>query len=281
MRLYVRDISPARPVGTPILCLSGLVRNSDDFHKLSQFLVGNPLIPEGRRIVCLDYRGRGRSDRAPDWRSYTPQTYLSDIRHVLAALDLGRVVVFGVSLGGILAMAMGTSMASAIAGAVLIDIGPEVDKQGLARISGYVGLDQPVSNWPEAVARLKATWQNNRRWTEEDWMDVARGTFREEEDGLLHVNWDVAIAKNLAGGSNSVDDLWPLYRSLAHVPVMIVRGARSDILSAATFARMQQEIPDAMGLVLEDVGHVPLPHDPDILAALPGWLDRCDRRDDR
>ncbi|MGB1548561.1 MAG: alpha/beta fold hydrolase, partial [Alphaproteobacteria bacterium] len=127
LRLYFRDYGDPLSEKAPLLCLAGLTRNSSDFHDLATRLMGE------RRILALDYRGRGRSDYDPDWRHYEARTYLNDIHHLLTATGVHRVVLVGTSLGGILSMALGAVMPMALAGVILNDVGPVVSTAGLAR----------------------------------------------------------------------------------------------------------------------------------------------------
>ena len=149
LRLYVRDYGDPLSDATAVLCLGGLTRNSKDFDHVAQRLAGS------RRVIALDYRGRGRSDYDPDWRNYKPETYLADIMTVLTALNVHPVVVCGTSLGGILAMGLAAVSPLAIAGAILNDVGPVVGGPGLQRILEYIGQDRPMANWDEATAEMK------------------------------------------------------------------------------------------------------------------------------
>ena len=266
LELYYRDYGDPMAVLTPLLCLAGLTRNAKDYERFAaRWAVG-------RRVICLDYRGRGRSQYDRDWRNYRPETYLGDIRHLLAAANLGRVVVVGTSLGGILAMALGALLPACLAGVVLNDVGPEVAGPGLARILDYIAVDRPQPDWGHATAHLKSIFPNLGLKSEEDWRRVADGTYRLGADNLLHFDWDVALARPLRESPTPVPDLWPLFRSLRKRPVLAVRGALSDVLSEATFARMAEEKPDLVRVSVPGVGHTPSLEEPEARAALEAFL---------
>src|SRR5215469_9759579 len=128
LRLYYRDYGDPLAARTPVLCLSGLARNSVDFDHVASRLA------KDRRVICPDYRGRGRSAYDDDWRRYEPRTYVMDILDLLALTGIGRAVVIGTSLGGLLGMGLAALQPTLIAGLVLNDIGPELVPSGLARI---------------------------------------------------------------------------------------------------------------------------------------------------
>jgi pimeloyl-ACP methyl ester carboxylesterase len=249
VRLFVRDAGPADGA-TPLLCLPGLARNGRDFDELAERYARE------RRVVRMDFRGRGRSERAPDWRSYVPEVYLDDIRQVVAACGIGRFVVVGTSLGGLLGMALALSMPAAIAGLVVNDAGPDINPDGRARIVDYVGRDRPQPNWNAAVAELQRIMPTMGLKTPEAWRKLAERTFVAHADGQLHVDWDPAIIEPVRR-MGPPGDLWRLWRGVAELPVLLIRGARSDVLSQATFDRMVAAKRDVRTVVLPEAGHAP------------------------
>lgn len=267
LALYFRDYGPRDAPDPPVLCLTGLARNSKDFAPFAARLAAT-----GRRVLCPDYRGRGRSAYDPDPMNYQPPTYLNDIRHLLAALGLHRVVVMGSSLGGILGMAMGAAMPTAIAGLMLNDVGPEIDTTGFARIQSYLKADRPHRNWAEAIADLKTIFTNNS-FTEDEWREVAEGTFVEREDGLLHFDWDVALYKPIEK-SPGIPDLWPYFNSVRHVPVLVLRGEKSDILLPETVERMTARHPAIRAVTVPGAGHIPTLKEPAAVEAVDDFLGR-------
>lgn len=267
LRLYYRDYAAGEERGPPILCLPGITRNSKDYHNLAARLSVR------RRVLCPDYRGRGLSARDPRWRNYEARRYVDDLRHLLAVAGVHRVVVIGTSLGGILAMALAVAQPTALAGVIINDIGPDVAANGLGRILGYIGSDRPQRDWDEAVVEMRRLFPDWPGKTPAEWEEFARSTYRLGEDGLLHFDWDVALARPLARAGRP-PDLWPLFRALRRLPVLALRGARSDVLTPQTFARMAAEHARLTAVEIPDVGHVPRLLEPAAAAAIDDYLDR-------
>ncbi len=270
LRLYYRDYDTFRGASTPVLCLTGLTRNSKDFAELARRLAVS------RRVVCPDLRGRGRSQYDRRWRRYNARTYLDDIRHLLAALNLHRVVIVGTSLGGILAMAMTAAMPSAVAGAVLNDVGPEIASEGLGRIASYVGDSRRHADWEAAARHLRGIQPDLPADNDEDWMGLARRTYREDGEGGIYADWDTALAKPLLRDRHVKYDLWPLFRGLRRVPLVAVRGALSDVLSVPTFERMAGELANLVAVTVAGVGHAPGLGEPEVLKAIDALLAEVD-----
>ncbi|MFQ6017622.1 MAG: alpha/beta fold hydrolase [Kiloniellaceae bacterium] len=270
LRLYYRDYGDPLATGTPLVCLCGLTRNSKDFHDLARRLARD------RRVICPDYRGRGRSAYDPQWRNYTPQVVLNDVIQLLAASNLHHVVICGTSFGGLLAMSLAVAAPMALAGVILNDVGPELNRDGTQRILDYVSRDRPQPNWAAAIAEIKRFFPALSLASEDDWRRFTEATFREGEDGRLHFDWDVALARPLVENRIPKPDLWPLYRALRHRPVLAIRGGLSDVLSAETFARMAAEKPDLIQVTLPDVGHVPTLNEPEAERAIDDFLARID-----
>lgn len=270
--LYYRDYNPESRERAAVLCLTGLTRNSKDFHRLASRLGA------GRRVLCPDYRGRGRSAYDPNWRSYAPPAYVADVMALLAAANVHRVVIIGTSLGGLVAMGLGAALPTALAGVVLNDVGPEIAEEGRIRIAGYVGRDVRFPDYATAGQALKA--QFSRAYpdlSDERWTDYARNTFTEDSAaGNLRLDYDLKLGDALREqAAQPLPDLWPLYRGLANIPTLVVRGALSDVLSQATFDRMAQEKPDLVRVSVPNRGHVPLLDETESQAALDDFLARC------
>ncbi len=262
LSLCFRDYGDRQSSRTPVLCLGGLTRNSKDFDELARRLTAD------RRVVCPDYRGRGRSDYDADWRNYRPEIYIRDILDLLTAAGLHRVVVVGTSLGGLLAMGLAVARPTAIAGVVLNDIGPEIDGAGLANIVEYLRGHAAQPDWNSAVVFLKKNFKNLSINTDEQWRNFALKLFREEPDGTLRQDFDPAIARPFGRNDGAQPDLWALFRALRQVPTLAIRGGVSDILSAETFDRMAEEKPDLRRVTVPDVGHVPFLDEPECVAAI-------------
>lgn len=267
LRLYYRDYGAQNRGTLPLVCLTGLTRNSHDFEAFAERHARR------RRVICPDYRGRGRSDYDPDWRHYVPTTYINDIRHLLAATGVERVVFVGTSMGALLSMGMAVAAPMAVTGAILNDAGPDVDRSGLERILDYVGKDRPQRDWDEAVATLKTMFPSLSISTDEGWRDLAQGTFREGEDGLLHYDWDTNLARALAK-NGPPPDLWSYFRALRDVPVLAFRGELSDVLAEDTFERMGLTLPRIATVTVPGVGHAPTLAEPEAEAAIEAYLAR-------
>ena len=270
LRLFFRDWGDEQSSLTPVLCLAGLTRNSSDFNKLARRL-------SPRRVICPDLRGRGRSAHAADWRTYDAAVYVDDIRHLLAALGLGKVIVVGTSMGGLLGMAMAAAMPTALAGLVINDVGPEIATAGAGRILTYISKDRPVRDWPAAVAHLKEILPHMSLTADEDWLDFARGSYREHPDGLLHFDWDVNLARPLLEPPEPLPDLWALWHATNAIPTLVIRGGVSDILSAETLARMQSTHPNMRQVTVPGVGHAPVLNEPIAVKAIDDLLSTADR----
>ena len=272
LSLYYRDYDGGSAAGAPLLCLSGITRNSADFAALAEAHASE------RRIVCLDYRGRGESDRAGDWQTYTPETYVNDIRHLIVAAGLHHFVLVGTSMGGFLSMGLGALVPAAIAGVVLNDVGPKIEAAATAAIVDYVGTDRPVADWPAAVAAVKERFTGFEAWDDATFEDVARATYRDDGDGRLHFNWDVNLVQPIRRSSGARQDLWAMFRSLHHVPVLAIRGGNSDLLTDAGLQAMLNDHPDIAGVTVPGVGHAPRLHEPEAAKAISAFLEKADRR---
>lgn len=251
LSLYYRDYGDPLASLTPVLCLPGLSRNSRDFDDLAARLA-----TEGRRVICPDYRGRGRSDHDPDPSHYHPRVLLDDLRHLLAATGCHRFVAVGTSMGGLLAMGLAVMLPGALAGVVLNDVGPDVSKSGLDRIMRYVGRDHPQPDWDAATTALREMIPSLSLRTPGEWRSAVEGTFRLGEDGLLHVDWDPRIVEPLKDRA-ARPDLWVLFRALNRLPVLAFRGEHSDVLHADTFARMGEAHPTMVRVTVAGAGHTP------------------------
>ncbi len=269
LSLYSRVYGAARSAAAPVLCLPGLTRHCRDFEDLALHL--SPRY----RVICPDLRGRGMSARDPVWQNYHPATYLADLADLVAGLGVQRLAVIGTSLGGLLAMLLPASLPGIIAGLVLNDIGPEIDPVGAARIKAYAGKLPPVRSWAEAVAQLRLV--NGAAWpglSDDTWARLARRSYREDATGTPILECDPKVGDALRAAPASPGDLWPLWASLGTLPVLAIRGALSDILSASTFGRMQREKPDLVALTVPARGHVPLLDEPECVAAIDVFLAR-------
>ncbi len=274
LTLYYRAYAPPQaPADShPVVCLPGLTRNCKDFETLAAHLR-----KWGHRVLSPDLRGRGRSDYDTTPENYAPGTYVKDVLTLLQVEQATQAVIIGTSLGGIIAMVMARACPHVLAGVVLNDIGAEIDPTGIARITSMVGQTPVFTSWDEAAAALaEANAAIYPTFTPEDWMAVARCTYREREDGRICADYDPAIAAPFikANDPNTSSDMWPFFEALAEIPTLVVRGAISDILSAETMAAMKARKPDLECLEVADRGHIPLLTEPECLDALHPFLRR-------
>lgn len=274
VRLHFRDY-PARTSTAdmdrpPVLCLPGLTRNARDFDALAERLSAQ------WRVIAIDLRGRGDSGYAKDTMSYVPLTYVQDIEALLAEQQVGRYVAIGTSLGGILTMLLAGAGREQIVGAVINDVGPELDPAGLARIRGYVGKP---SIWPTWMHAARAVAEANAdafpTYRIEDWLAMAKRLYRVNSAGRIVLDYDMKIAEPFRlPGNEAGPDMWQSLERLADVPVLIVRGGRSDLLPEAVASRMVAMLSKAEIITVPDVGHAPTLGEPDVPEAIDRLLAR-------
>jgi pimeloyl-ACP methyl ester carboxylesterase len=277
-KLFVRNYGSASATALPVVCLAGLARSSRDFEVLASALANDPNAP--RRVIAPDMRGRGRSEYDGDPANYNLAVELQDVLAVLTALGIGRAVFVGTSRGGILSMLLATVQPQLIAGCVLNDIGPELDLAGLMRIKGYVGkLPQPA-NFKEAADLLRRLFGGQfTRLSDDDWLAYARRTYK-EDGGRLVPDYDVKLGTLMENVSleQPLPALWKEFDALAATPLMVIRGANSDLLSSTTVAAMQARKPSLVVLEVPDQGHAPLLAEPDVIARIAAFIADCDRK---
>jgi len=267
--LSYRDYGDAVWDKVPVMCLAGLTRNSIDFHGLARHLSA-----QGHRVIAPDYRGRGQSSYDPDWQNYTPHTHLADVDTLMTVLNLHRVVMIGTSFGGLLSMALAVSRPTILAGVVLNDVGPEIDPDGLARIAGYVGTKIEFNSWEDVARQMMHMFSPAYPdFTEADWQAAAKDSFRINKDGMIVPDYDLALGKALAE-AGAAPDMWPAFAALETVPTVAIRGSLSDILSEATFQRMQDMHPDIIDVTVPQRGHTPLLTEPVCLEAIDAFIQR-------
>ncbi len=270
LRLYCRIFAARQPGGLPVLCLPGLTRNSRDFAALAARLSAR------HEVLTADLRGRGRSAWDPDPIHYQLPFYIQDIWALLDARAVGRVVVIGTSLGALMGMGLAAMKGGRIAGVVLNDAGPEFDPAGVRRIAGYAGKLPPVSSWADAAAQAKSVYGLALPdLSDDDWLDYAHLGYRENAAGIPVPDMDPKISEAFKNPSTAVADLWPLYAQIKGVPMLVIRGALSDLLSAATVERMVREKPDVEQITVANRGHTPLLNEPECVAAIDRFLARC------
>jgi pimeloyl-ACP methyl ester carboxylesterase len=269
LTLYARDYpGPADGSLPPALCMHGLTRNSADFAVLADRLSGQ------RRVLSVDQRGRGRSDYDSNVANYTPATYVQDMFALLDGEGIDRVVLVGTSMGGLMSFLMAAMQPERIAAMIINDIGPEIDPAGLARIQDYVGKSGPVKTWEEAVAQQKAI--NGIAFpdfTEQQWQDFTHGLYR-EQDGRPVIAYDPAIAQPMADQDSGAvpPDLWPVFEAITAIPMLVIRGATSDILAPSCVDKMRTMHPGLQAAEIPDRGHAPMLDEPAARSAIDDFL---------
>jgi pimeloyl-ACP methyl ester carboxylesterase len=273
LKLYYRDYAGG-PDKLPVLCLHGLTRDSRDFDFLAQ------CIAPKRRLIVPDQRGRGRSQHDRHWYNYQPPVYIEDMWTLLQELKLSRVIVIGTSLGGLMGIAMASLRRSAIAGLILNDVGPELDPAGLERIRSYVGRLPQVHTWDEAAAQLREMFATAfPDFDAARWMQFARRTFAEDEQGMPKPSSDPAIGEAMRFipiPPGVTQAMWFAFASLRNMPVLALRGERSDLLSFETFERMARELPALIRVTVPNRGHPPQLDEADCVNAVESFLARCE-----
>lgn len=270
LKLHYRDYAGGSHDQPPILCLPGLTRNARDFEPIADRFAGE------HRVLVLDFRGRGLSAYDPDPSRYMPPTYARDVLKLLDQLGIADAVFIGTSLGGLVTMLIAAMEEERIAGALLNDIGPEVDPEGIARIRTYVGKPAEFSSFAEAgSAMMDRAGDVYPRWGHTEWERFARRCCR-EEGGKVVYDYDMAIAVPFAEANEATQpNLWPLLDNLKGKPVTVLRGAASDLFSVEVAERMIAELGDGAELVtIPDVGHAPSFDEPESIAAVERLLAR-------
>ena len=267
LRLHYRDY-PGPASRSPLICMPGLTRNARDFEPIAQ------LLNSKRRMLAIDFRGRGESAYAKDPMTYVPLSYAQDMDILLRELDLKKFVLCGTSLGGIVSMLLAAQWKDRLAGVILNDVGPEIGKAGAERIRGYVGQGRSFETWMHA-ARAMAEAQGDiyPGYGLEEWLRFAKRTCKLASNGRIVFDYDMKISEpfKLPGGEAGVD-LWPLFAMLEEVPLLVVRGENSDILEKATATKMVKKAKQATLVTVKGVGHAPSLDEPEALAAISDFL---------
>ena len=257
---------------TPTICIPGLTRNAADFDDIAPVVAAG-----GRDVYVVSLRGRGESDRDPNYLNYYPLVYREDIIKALDALGAADAIFLGTSLGGIVTMLTNESSPDRVKAAIINDVGPEFAQEGIERIAGYVGNDaEPVDTIEDAATRIKAI--NDVAFPDldhEGWITFARRTFRERADGRWELDYDPAIARAFAD-AGPAPDLWPAFESLKNKPTLVLRGGLSDLLSMEIIEKMRTVHPNFDYAETPRVGHAPALNEPDIVDAITSFIERVD-----
>ena len=268
LTLYARDYPGPESRKGCVLMMHGLTRNSRDFEVLAEKL------SDSYRVLVAEQRGRGKSEWDSQPERYAIPTYVGDMFALLKTAGEQQVAAIGTSMGGLMAMVMNATNPGVFSHVVLNDIGPELTKVGLDRISSYVGQGGPISTWEEAVAYNRSI--NSIAFptlSDDQWETFTRQLFS-ERDGAPYLDYDPAISQAVKAddGSAVPPDLWPVYQLLNAQPLMLVRGAISDLLNNEIKDRMMEEVPGLEYLEVPEVGHAPMLIDERVTDAIERFI---------
>ncbi len=251
-------------VGMALLCLPGLTRTMADFDYLASHLP--PL-----RLIRMDYRGRGESG----WAGPETYTVLQEAQDALALLDhlgVSRVAVLGTSRGGLIGMLLAVLAKDRLQGLCLNDIGPEISRPGLERIFDYVGRNPAAKTHADLAARLPSAMLGFANVPERRWLEEAQKHYTQTETGL-QITYDPALRDAFLAGFNGPEvDLWPLFEAVQDLPLALIRGANSDLLTAQTANEMRRRRPDMVFADVPDRAHIPFLDEPESLAVIRSFL---------
>ena len=259
-RLFYRDEGS----GTPVLALSGLSRNGTAFDYAAPHL-GDV------RLIRLDYRGRGQSEWSGA-ETYTIPTEAGDAIALLDHLGIAKAAILGTSRGGLIAVLLAMMAKDRLSGVCLVDIGPELTSDGLEMIKAYIGRNPTQKTYAEAIAMRATLMVGFANVPESRWAEEVRKHYVETPEGLK-INYDPALRDAvLAAGTQPVPDLWPMFDALEGLPLALIRGANSNLLSEATTAEMARRRPDMIWANVPDRGHVPFLDEPEAVDVLRRWV---------
>ncbi len=277
LKLHAKIIGPDNGSALPLLCLPGLTRTTDDFDDIARALATNPAAP--RMVVAVDYRGRGLSDYDPDPAKYAVPVELGDVLTIAASLGITRAILLGTSRGGLISMALAAVQPQLLAGVILNDIGPALEMDGLMKIKGYIANPPPRTTWDEAARGLKDLFGSVfPSLNDAGWMAWAHRAFREKADGGLERTYDLKLSHTLDGldPASPLPQVWELFDKLAGVPLMLIHGGLSDLLSPQGVQDMIARRPDIDLVKVPDQGHAPLLADKPTMERIVAFCARCD-----
>ncbi|WP_371168311.1 alpha/beta fold hydrolase [Aliiroseovarius sp. 2305UL8-7] len=253
--------------GLPILALAGLTRNSDDFSFVAPHL-------SRIRLIRMDYRGRGQSDWGP-YQTYTVPQEADDALMLLDHLGIDQAAILGTSRGGLIAMGLAATAKDRLLGACLNDIGPVIDPQGLDFIKGFLGR-RPSARFFKDASDARAQIMEASGFhgvPPERWEAEVRHLYTQTENGLQN-RYDPALREAvLEAGAQPIPDLWPYFDALQGLPLALIHGENSDILTPDTVNEMQRHNPKMRYARVPDRGHVPFLDEPEALEVIHDWLE--------
>ena len=269
LTLYYRDYAgPDGYDGPPVLCMHGLTRNSRDFADLAEHLA------QTRRVIVPEMRGRGQSDYAPNSATYNPLQYVADVEVLLEEQGIDRFICVGTSMGGLMTMLLAAAKPGRIAALVMNDIGPEINPAGVERIAGYVGQARSYPTWIHAARSISSVHGSSfPDYDQEKWLEMAKRGLVVSQNGRISYDYDMAIADPFKEPGNAAPpNLWLAFEALRGVPMVLVRGELSDLLTPETVAQMAARNPAMTTVTVPRVGHAPTLDEPEARAAIDALL---------
>ncbi|HMN38103.1 MAG TPA: alpha/beta hydrolase [Hyphomicrobium sp.] len=275
LRLYARHYPAARPGKTrPVLCLAGLTRNSRDFHRIAGALAADAAAP--RDVYTLDTRGRGLSEHDGNWKNYTVPNEMQDVLDFMTMMELTDCGIIGTSRGGLITMVMAAAQPTRIGAAVLNDIGPVIETQGLMRIAGYVGRTPLPKSWSDAARTVGELMSRDFPTLKGEEAEAFARQLFNDRNGRPAPGYDAKIARGFSMLDGPMPQLWPQFAALKNAPVLVVRGANSDLLSQATVDEMTRRHPNCSSHTVPGEGHAPLLWDAPTIAAIASFFAGTD-----
>ena len=247
-----------------VVCVHGLARNGRDFDVLGEALAST------HRVLAVDMPGRGESDWLADPADYGFPTYLTTLTALIARSGAETVDWVGTSMGGLLGIAIAAQPRSPITRLVVNDVGPVIEPAALARIGTYVGLDPTFSTLDEIEAYVRTVSAPFGPLSDAQWRHLTATSVGRRADGRWGLTYDPAIAVPFRA-SPAPADLWGLWDAIA-CPTLVLRGADSDLLSAATAAAMKLRGPRPTVVEFAGIGHAPMLLDPAQIAPVLAFL---------
>ncbi|MDV7271031.1 alpha/beta hydrolase [Thioclava sp. A2] len=251
--------------GLPVLALAGLTRTVEDFDYVAPHLAGV-------RLIRMDYRGRGASE----WTGAASYTVPQEAEDALALLDhlgIEKAMVLGTSRGGLIAMWLAATAKERLMGVCLNDVGPKLERRGLEAIFDYIGRNPAAKTYSELAAKLPSLMIGFDKVPAERWLDEVRHHYLQTENGLK-INYDPALRESFLAAfqGDDIPEAWPLFEALAGLPLALIWGMNSGLLSRQSVEKMQELRPDMVLAQVPDRGHIPYLDEPEALAAIRSWI---------
>jgi pimeloyl-ACP methyl ester carboxylesterase len=278
LKLHARIYGDKVDDGLPVICLPGLTRNARDFHALALILARDAERP--RKVVAFDCRGRGQSAWDPNWQNYNIAMEAEDVLAGLTVLGIEHGAFIGTSRGGLIIHVLAGMRPGVLKAVVLNDVGPVIESAGLAHIRAYLGQSPKPRSFADAVVYQKTIHgQAFPALDDEDWERFVRAIYR-DENGIPVPDFDPALLNTLKGVDfdKPLPPLWPQFDGLAVVPMLVIRGENSKLLSASTLEEMARRHPDIETVTVEGQGHAPLLETGSLPGRIRAFLEKAERK---